>query len=203
MRIIILAHRDSYFDGASDSASGVATTMGLAEYGEDATRETSPLFSSSARLTPWKCRLLEQSAWRTAAGLSKGLLIINAEHFAQRIFAIGPNGGPMIRRPTRAFCGAAAVSVSTIGTKAFDTFGVATYEQPDPWAQGEMGDIYQYAPSVQLIEANMLYHSDHETSETVPANGLEQSTRAYAKIIDEVNRFDIKDLMAIGQNTSR
>src|SRR5206468_1311633 len=31
-RIIILAHRDGYFDAASDNASGVATTLGLAEY---------------------------------------------------------------------------------------------------------------------------------------------------------------------------
>src|SRR5206468_3040003 len=128
--------------------------------------------------------------------------LINAEHTAavqSYMFAIGPNGGPMIRKAntTQAFWWYAGGSsrFQQIVLKAFETFGVATYEQPDPWAQGEMGEIYQFAPSVQLIEANMLYHSDHETLDTVPATGLEQSTRAYAKIIDEVNKSDLKDLM--------
>jgi hypothetical protein len=79
--------------------------------------------------------------------------------------------------------------------KAFDTFGVATYEQPDAWAQGEMGEVYQYGASVQLIEANMYYHSDHETSDMVPAVGLEASTRAYPKIIDQVNALESKDIV--------
>ena len=47
-----------------------------------------------------------------------------------------------------------------------------------------MGEIYQFAPSVQLIEANLSYHSDHETLDTCRRT-VEQSTRAYAKIIDD------------------
>jgi len=86
---------------------------------------------------------------------------------------------------------------------AFDTFGVATYEQPDAWAQGEMGEIFQYGASVQLIEANMYYHSDHETPDMVPAVGLEASTRAYAKIIDEVNRLELKDVVPPPSATAR
>jgi hypothetical protein len=66
-----------------------------------------------------------------------------------------------------------------------------------------MGEIYQFAPSVQLIEANMFYHSDHETLETVPAAGLEQSTRAYARIIDDVNKVDLRDLMSRAATSAR
>jgi hypothetical protein len=40
----------------------------------------------------------------------------------------------------------------------------------------------------------MYFHSDGETPETVPWTGLEAITRAYAKIIDDVNDLDLKDL---------
>ena len=36
--------------------------------------------------------------------------------------------------------------------------------------------------------------SDEETTETVPWTGLETTTRAYARIIDEVNKLDMTDL---------
>ena len=32
------------------------------------------------------------------------------------------------------------------------------------------------------------FHTDHETPEVVPWTGLQATTRAYAKIIDEVNK---------------
>jgi hypothetical protein len=40
----------------------------------------------------------------------------------------------------------------------------------------------------------MYFHSDAETPATVPAPGLAATTRAYVKIIEEVNRLDLKDL---------
>src|SRR6516225_11405598 len=55
--------------------------------------------------------------------------------------------------------------------------------------------IYQLAPSLQLIEGNLYWHSDRETADVVPATGLAASTRAYAKIIADVNALNLKDLM--------
>ena len=40
----------------------------------------------------------------------------------------------------------------------------------------------------------MYFHSDEETPDTVPWTGLEATTRAYAKIIDEVNKLELNDL---------
>jgi len=56
------------------------------------------------------------------------------------------------------------------------------------------GPIILLAPSLQLIEGNLYWHSDRETAEVVPSTGLAASTRAYAKIIADVNQVSLKDL---------
>ena len=40
------------------------------------------------------------------------------------------------------------------------------------------------------------FHTDLETPETVSPGGLEANTRAYARIIDEVNKLDLDVLRA-------
>ena len=39
-----------------------------------------------------------------------------------------------------------------------------------------------------------LFHTDLKIPETVPWTGLEASTRAYARIVDEVNKLDLSVL---------
>jgi len=40
----------------------------------------------------------------------------------------------------------------------------------------------------------MFFHSDAETPATVPAPGLAATTRAYAKIVEDVNKMELKEL---------
>jgi hypothetical protein len=47
---------------------------------------------------------------------------------------------------------------------------------------------------MQLIDTGLYWHSDRETPDIIPAAGLAATTRAYAKIIADVNSVDIKDL---------
>ena len=47
---------------------------------------------------------------------------------------------------------------------------------------------------VQASNYNMFFHSDAETPATVPAPGLAATTRAYAKIVEDVNKMELKDL---------
>jgi hypothetical protein len=49
-----------------------------------------------------------------------------------------------------------------------------------------------------VIENGLYWHSDHETSELAPAPGLAAVTRAYAKIITDVNGIDLKGLQTVG-----
>jgi hypothetical protein len=81
-----------------------------------------------------------------------------------------------------------------ITVQAYENFGVATYAEPERRPGGEMGRYFQYAPSLQVIDTGLYWHSDHETSDIIPAPGLAAITRAYAKIINDVNAVDLKNL---------
>jgi len=77
----------------------------------------------------------------------------------------------------------------------FKTFGVAVYARPEGRPGGELQHVYRQAPSFHVID-HIFYHSDADTADLVPASGIEAVTRAYLKIIDGVNRMEIKDLAA-------
>ena len=49
-------------------------------------------------------------------------------------------------------------------------------------------------PGLATSEFYHYFHSELETPETVPWTGLKASTRAHARIIDEVNKLELSDL---------
>ena len=84
-------------------------------------------------------------------------------------------------------------TLSDIATDAYETFGVSTLvEAGGP--VGEISPLQEIVPAVWLIDAPEFFHSDHETAATVPAGRIEAVTRAFAKIIDEVNDFELEEL---------
>ena len=78
----------------------------------------------------------------------------------------------------------------------FREFGVTTWAEPSTRPPGgDVGRFYWFLPGVVAQSNDFLYfHTDGNTPETVPWTGLEATTRAYAKIIDQVNKIDLKDL---------
>jgi hypothetical protein len=80
---------------------------------------------------------------------------------------------------------------------AYHTFGVNIVGDMDPSASGEMGAIDTAAPSIQIIHSPEIKHTDHDIPEIVPAVGLESVGRAYAKIVDEVNKLDLKSVQPV------
>ena len=199
--IFVVAHRDGWFEGATDNASGVATMLGLAEYFAKIPKEqrrrtiyflgTSGHHDNSGMTGHWLADHKEMFA--------KTALVINCEHTSAEQLVYR---GGVIRRsnttvPLRWYVGGSP-RLEEIAVKAYGAFGVATYGEPEPTAGGEMGPYYQLAPSLQLIEGNLYWHSDRETAEVVPPTGLAASTRAYAKIITDVNQ-----LAQLAQNRRR
>ena len=196
--IFVVAHRDGWFEGATDNASGVATLLGLAEYFAKIPTEqrrrtiyflgTSGHHDNRGMTGHWLADHKEM--------FTKTALIINCEHTSAEQLVYR---GGLIRRtnttvPLRWYVGGSP-RLEQIAVKAYDTFGVATYAEPEPSAGGEMAPYYQLAPSLQLIEGNLYWHSDRETADVVPPTGLAAATRAYAKIIMDVNEVDLKDLI--------
>ena len=195
--IMIVAHRDGWFEGSNDNGTGVATMLGLAEYFSKIPKEqrrrtitflgTSGHHDNAAMSGRWLAGHKEIFA--------KTALLINSEHTAAGTL-VSYNG--VMRRanmptPVMWYVGGSQ-RLEQIVVKAYDEFGVATYAEPEQRPGGEMGRYFQYAPSLQVIDTGLYWHSDHETSDLIPAPGLAAITRAYAKIISDINAVDLKDL---------
>ena len=85
--------------------------------------------------------------------------------------------------------------LKAIVARSFKTFGVAIYSRPEARPGGELGVVFTDAPSVHIID-HAIYHTDLDTADKVPESGLEAAVRAFAKIIDEVNTVELKNLKA-------
>ena len=74
-------------------------------------------------------------------------------------------------------------------------FGVPLLAEPNPRPPaGDLGRLYRFTPGVATSEFFHYFHTDRETPETVPWTGLQATTRAYAKIVDEVNTLPLSAL---------
>jgi hypothetical protein len=89
---------------------------------------------------------------------------------------------------------AGSPKLAEITMKALDAFGVPTYPQIAGSAAGEISRYQTFAPSLQVMSSGFVWHSDGETAETISATGLAAVTRAYAKVVDDVNAISLKEL---------
>ena len=200
--IYVMAHRDGWFDAATDNASGVATMLGLAEHFAQIPRERrrrTIVFvgldghhnDSGGVGRMWMAEQRDRLFAKTA-------LAINAEHtstiqtyfYGERIRLANTYtaqlwyaGGPS--RP----------KLQDLAARAFREFGVPTYAEPEQAPPpGDLGRFFRFVPGVDAGDFNMYFHTDRETPDMVPWTGLEASTRAYARIIDGVNTLGLSDL---------
>jgi hypothetical protein len=200
--ILVISHMDSYFEGASDNASGIATMLSLAEFyskiPKSQRKRTITFVGTGAHHagspgTAWMHENMQPFFAKTA-------LILNCEHTAEtEIYYWGRP--PVVRMSTsssgvRMFAINGGRPLDDLVTKAFQTFGVGTLAQPEVNAPGDMSHIFRDAPALQTINIPVQYHTDMDTPSLIPAPGLEAVARSYAKIIDEVNHLDLKSLRA-------
>jgi len=194
--IIVVAHRDGWFEGANDNAAGVATMMGIAEYFAKMPKEqrrrtiqflgTTGHHNSGAQSGTWLSQHPEVFA--------KAALLLNCEHTGAVDTSHSAIRNANAAGPSTWFAGGKKLSEITI--RALDAFGVPTYPESAPTPAGEIGRYYQFAPAVQVMSSGFVWHSDEETAQTISATGLAAVTRAYAKIMADTNAIELKDLRA-------
>jgi peptidase M28-like protein len=207
--IYIIAHRDGWFDAATDNAAGVADMIGLAEYfarvpqaqrkrtmvfiGLDGHHNSGPggavggkwigenrdkLFAKTALAINCEHPAAVQTYVRPRYEEDRNIAWSNT-YIAQQWYAGGPS------RP----------ELQAIAVKAFREFGVPIFREPNKRPPlGDLGRISRFVPGVATSEFYHFFHTDQETPETVPWTGLEATTRAYAKIVDEVNKLPLSTL---------
>jgi hypothetical protein len=195
--VLVIAHLDAFFQGASDNASGLAVMIGLLDYYAHVPQSERPrtirfLGSVGHHSGPGTSWLAENAA----TALANTVFAINLEHVAiTRAKYWGPRLRPMNAvSPMRWWVNGSPRALDVV-LDAFQRFNVGVTADMDPGASGEMGRIARLVPSMQVITSPEIKHTEQDTPEWVPAVGLEQIARAYAKIIDglgELTRAEIQ-----------
>ena len=202
-KIIVVAHRDGYFEAAGDNASGMATMLGLAEYfakvpKEKRRRTIEFIGTTGHHATSLGVPYLAKNKDRE---LAKVALVMNAEHTAltqQYSFAGKLRPADTTNAEHWDFNG--SQKLIDIAIKAFDSFGVPTYAGTDGVAMAEISSVAQLVPSFGVINVDTYYHTDNETPDKVPWTGFGGSDAGVreSKCIDDVlNKVEIKDLQPV------
>jgi hypothetical protein len=204
--IYVMAHRDGWFDASGDNAAGVASMLGLAEHFAkvpQAQRKRTMIFialdghhntgEGSAIGNQWLIDNRQKLFAKTA-------LAINVEHPSTVQTQSRPryyNANEIVwsntYMPQQWYAGGPSrPELQKIAASAFRQFGATMdlYPNPTPPAS-DMSSFYCFVPGIDAGEYHHYFHTDLETPQTVPWTGLEASTRAYAKIIDEVNKLPL------------
>jgi peptidase M28-like protein len=198
--IAVMAHTDSFFEGAMDNASGMATLVALAEHyakiPKGQRRRTMTFFTTSAHHSPsgqnasirWIHNNMKQMWAKTA-------LLVNCEHTAQvATFLVGDTLYGSNQVSARRWFVGGSDQLKAIVMKNFKDYGMALFSRPEPRPGGELGQVFTDAPSFHIID-QIVYHTDMDTLDAVPAAGLEQSAHVFAKIIDDVNKVEMSALL--------
>jgi hypothetical protein len=204
--IYVIAHRDGWFDAAGDNASGVATLLGLAEYfartpqsqrrrtmifiGTDGHHQISPggygrewLFANRERF------------------FAKTALMINAEHPSEILTHGGATTGWTDAIIPNAWYagGSARPQLASLARDAFHEFGLPIWAQPGETPPGgDIGPFVGFLPGIVAQSNDFMYmHTTGDTPDNVASAGLEAAARAYAKIVDEVNKIPLAELRRV------
>lgn len=200
--IYVIAHRDGFFDAAGDNASGVAAMLGLAEYFAKipkSQRRRTMIFIGTDGHHNIKPGGFGRE-WLVANRdkfFSKTALMINAEHPAEILTHGGTAGSTNTGIALEWYAGGSSrPQLQKIAVDAFHAFGVPIWAEPSERPPGgDLGRFYWFVPGV-VAQSNdyIAMHTAGDTPDNVLPTGLEAATRAYAKVIDEVNKLPLKDL---------
>jgi hypothetical protein len=198
--IAVMAHTDSFFEGAMDNASGMATLVALAEHyakvPKNQRRRTMTFFTTSAHHSPSGQNASIRWIHNNMKPMwSKTALLVNCEHTAQvATFLVGETLYGSNQVSARRWFVGGSDQLKTIVMKNFKDYGMALFSRPEPRPGGELGQVFTDAPSFHIID-QIVYHTDMDTLNAVPAAGLEQSAHVFAKIIDDVNKVEMSALL--------
>lgn len=203
--ILLFAHHDAYFEGAIDNASGMAVMVGLAEY-----------FSKIPQAQRRRTLRFVTTSGHHAGSLgvrwmhdnrdtffAKTAMFINVEHVSATQTYIR---GPVLRKSNniaaRRWWVFGSEKLASVALETFRTFGVTVYHDMEERCCGDSSAVSHDVPNVVLMESPVFYHTDHDRPDIVPDAGLEAVGRAYAKLIDQVNKLQRSDLVVKPQTST-
>lgn len=194
--IVVLAHHDSYFDGALGNASGMATMLEIARY-----------YAAIPKLQRRRTMVFSDSPTHHSPGgfgvwmrlnmkdfMLKVVLIANCEHTSQtQIYFV--NDGLMTADTVsaRRWYASGSDAFKKLVPETFREFGVAVHKLPEATPGGDLSQFYFTAPSFHIID-NILNHTTTDTVDRKPASAMATVTRAYLNIFNSVNEMTAKEI---------
>ncbi len=128
---------------------------------------------------------------------AKTALMINAEHPAEALTHGATNGRTDATIPLEWYAGGASrPQLTRMALEAFREFAVPIWAEPsrNP-PSGDIGPFVGFLPGVVAQANDFIYmHTTGDTPDNVTWSGLEAATRAYTRIIDEMNGIELRDL---------
>jgi peptidase M28-like protein len=203
--IIVIAHQDGYYEAALDNASGQSVMMTLLDYfsqipKEQRRRSITFVATAGHHVGSPGTRWMHDNRDTV---LAKTVLMINCEHVSvsDTKYWNGVMRKANVVAPRRWWINGSERLFDTV-LKSYGTFGVGLIADMDPNASGDMGIVAKDVPSIQIIRSPVTKHTDDDKPEWVPAAGLEAVARSYARIIDNVNKLEKRDLVPVARTST-
>jgi hypothetical protein len=190
--IMVLAHTDGYFQGATDNASGMASALEIARHYAALPIEQRPRtmkfisfpdhHHGNAPEGVESDYFQEHYNWDVVA------LKLTMEHPSETLlYMYNSNLTPSNQLSATRWNALGSVEFETMALETLTDFGVSVYGVEDGPKNGDL------APSFHIIN-HVIYHTSLDTPELAPTEGMVRSTRAFAAIIDQVNTMTIEEL---------
>ena len=191
-QIVVMTHTDGYFQAATDNNSGMAGTLELARHYAAMAQAQRPRTMVFIQFPDHHHG--EVARGRKDVGIdatynwSKVALKLTMEHSSETLLY-------MYNSNLTATNQMSASRWNALGSPEFERmafaqlrdFGVSVYSVEDGPKNGN------YAPSFHIIN-HVVYHTSLDTPELVPVEGMSRSVRAFASIIDHVNKMTMAKL---------
>ena len=211
--VIVSAHLDGYFESANDNAGGMASALALARH--YAARNRRPARNLLFVGTSAHHEFSDGTKAFIAAHpeiLEKTVLVFNIEHPS----SIGSYyRGPLkLERATvpgqlivTSSQGNRSLTISngngfllSLYREAIDRYGIVVDAAVGRRPTGDAFDFFLAGiPVVQILDANLWFHSSGDLPDTIHAHGLERATRAYASVLDGIDSASWDELRRKGR----
>jgi Peptidase family M28 len=191
-QILIMTHTDGYFQAATDNNSGMAGTLELARHYAAMPQAQRPRTMVFIQFPDHHHG--EVARGRKGVGIdatynwSKVALKLTMEHPSETLLYMYNSNLTATNQMSSARWNAfGSPEFERMAFEQLRDFGVSVYGVEDGPKNGN------YAPSFHIIN-HVVYHTSLDTPDLVPAEGMSRSVRAFASIIDHVNKMTMAQL---------
>ena len=215
--VIILAHLDGYFEGANDNGGGLAAMLALARhYARDDSRPRRHLMfvgtSGHHEFSEGAKAVISDHP----DVLENTVLVFNIEHPSSvQSYFRGPLKMGRMTVPGQLITTTApgsrslAISNGNENLMAFYREGIQRYglvvdSMISRFPTGDAFDFFREGHVVvQLMDANLWFHSTGDRMDTISPGGLEGATRMYAFVLDRIDETDRQQLTTASTDSGR